>query len=250
MFKVMKTKGLVIFFGILTIGIFFNNPANAQTAATPEEMFQIPPMRVLIDSALRHSPLLKTKDLEIAVRDIEWRALRWEWADMIQPFAEYRYGTVDNYLVVNQNVVDAQQTQAHRFSIGGRINFTLFNAVNTKYKQKIAEKQIEIDAARRKEIEQLVTQEIIRLYTLVVTYREIVFLKSEHMQTQAINLAEAKLRYETGEVPIMELARITEIETKAKEEYQLAVKEFREATYLLQELVGGGDFTNWSIRKK
>ena len=231
-------------------GLLLSGYVHGQSMETADDAFQIPPLRMLIDSALVHSPLLKTKDLEIAVKDIEWKALKWEWTDFIQPFAEYRFGTVDNYFVVNQNVVDFQQNKAHRVSVGSRINFTLFDAVNSAYKQKIAAKQIEIDQARRLEIEQMIAEEVIRLYGMVITYEEIVYIQSDHMSLQALNLKEAKMLYESGEVPIMELARITEIESKSRENYQLAIKEFREAVYLLQELIGGGDFTTWTKSRK
>lgn len=197
---------------------------------------------MLIDSALQYSPLLKTKDIEIAIKEMEWRAQRWEWTDFVQPFAEYRYGTVDQW---GTSLI---QAEASRFSVGARINLTVFNALNTKFKLDLADKQIELDESRRKEIELLISQEVIRLWNMLMTYREIIALKSDHVETQALNLSEAKLQYQTGEVPIMELARITEIATKAKEELELAKKEFRESIFLLSELVGRGDITTWSAR--
>lgn len=236
--------------GLMAAMCLYPERGTCQSLTGADDQFRIPPMRMLIDSALVHSPVLKTKDIEVAIREMEMRALRWEWTNFIQPFAEYRYGTVDNYLVVNQNVVDAQQTQAHRFSIGGRINLTVFNAVENIYKQKIAGKQVEADAARRVELEKVVKEEVIRLYNMVVTYKDIVTLKSDHMSIQALNLSEAKMRYEAGEIPIMELARITEIESKSKEDFYMAIKEFRESVYLLQEMVGGGDFTTWTTYLK
>ncbi len=218
-------------------------PVNSKS----EESINIPPLRMLIDSAIQYSPLLRSKDIEITIKEMEWRAQRWEWTDFIQPFTEYRYGTIDNLIFAPTGaVLDDASSTAHRFNIGARINLTIFNAINYRSKLALADKRIELDQSRRKEIELLVTQEVIRLYTSLITSRDIAFIKSEYVETQAMNLAEAELRYKTGEVPIMEMARVAEIATKAKEDYELTKKEFREAMFLLFELVGKGDFTKWT----
>jgi outer membrane protein TolC len=251
MFKISIMKCQRIQFLVL-ISFFVSCSVWAQTnnqARTPEEMIYIPGVYRLIDSAMLHSPLLRTKDIEIEIKKLEWRAQRWEWTDFIQPFAEYRFGTVDNVVISPTGVpLDIQQSQAHRFNVGGRINLTIFNAINWREKMKQYESSIDLDSARRKEIESALAQEVIRLWNMAVTYRNILFLKSEHKATQESNLKEAQLKYETGEVPIMELARITEIATKAQEEYELARKELIEAVFLLSELVGRQEITSWERR--
>ena len=237
-------------FSFLALAFLITNFSFGQIATgarTSAELLHIPNLYTLIDSAMVHSPLLKTKDIEIAIKELEWRAQRWEWTDYIQPFSEYRFGTVDNYVFSQTGVpIDIQQTQANRFNIGARINLTVFNAINWRYKIKQYDMAIELDEARRKEIEQAIAQEVIRLRNTLVTFRDILFLKSNHMVTQKANLQDAQLQYEAGEVPIMELARITEIATTAEEEYILANKELREALFLLIELVGRDDFTAWN----
>ena len=219
------------------------------TEDTSEGMIRIPPLQMLIDSAKQYSPLLKTKDIEITIREMEWRAQRWEWTDFIQPFTEYRYGTVDNYILGQQpgTVLQFQQTAAHRFNAGARINLTIFKAINSRSKLKLAEKRIELDYARRDEIDLLISKEVVRLWNMLKTYQNIIALKADLRVTQAWNLAAAKLLYESGEVPIMELARITEIASKADENHELAIKEFREAFFLLSELVGKSDIFTWSL---
>jgi len=230
-------------------GLHVNAQNFGLAGSTAEEMISIPPLRMLIDSAKQYSPLLKTKDIEIAIKEIQWRVQRWEWADYIRPFTEYRYGSIDNYLLVGGSLLPGPQSIASRFSIGAQINLTIFDAINYRSKLKLADKQIELDLARREEIELLITQEIINLYSQLITYRKIIFIKSDHMITQALNLDEAQLRYESGEVPIVELARIREIATKSEEGFELAKMEFRRAILLLSELVGqGDDITTWIIK--
>lgn len=217
--------------------------------STSDDLITIPPLQMLIDSAKQHSPLLRTKDIEITIREMEWRAQRWEWTDFIQPFTEYRYGTVDNYVLGQQagTVLEFQQTAAHRFNIGARINLTVFKAINSRSKLKLADKRIELDYARKEEIELLIAKEVVALWNSLKTYQIIVGLKADLRVTQAWNLSAAKLLYEKGEVPIMELARITEIASKADENHELAIKEFREAFFLLSELVGKRDIFTWSV---
>jgi len=221
---------------------------SAFTENTEDDVFSIPPLQMLIDSALIYSPLLKTRDVEIAISEMQRRAIRWEWADYFETFSEYRYGTVDNVVFSQSGIpIDIRQTQANRFNLGARINLTIFDAINYRNKLKLADKQIELDKARKKEVEQLVSQEVIKLWNMLMTYRTIFILKSKLVITQDVNLKEAELRYKSGEVSIVELARITEIYSKASEGLELTKKELRVALHLLIELVGNGDITTWDI---
>ncbi|MEA1875441.1 MAG: TolC family protein [Bacteroidota bacterium] len=213
-----------------------------------DDFFIIPPLQMLIDSALQYSPLLKTKDIEVTIRQMERRAAVWAWADYIEPFSEFRYGTVDNVVFSQSGLpLDMNQTQASRFNVGARIRLSIFDAITFGNELKIANMRIELDAARRKEIEQLISQEVIRLWNMLKTYRTIFILKSELVVTQDNNLKDAELRYNSGEVPIVELARITEIASKAREGLELTKKELREALHLLIDLVGNGDITTWEV---
>lgn len=215
--------------------------------SSSEDMISIPPLQMLIDSAKHYSPLLRTKDIEITIREMEWRAQRWEWTDFIRPFTEYRFGSIDNYELVGGTFIGGSPTLAHRFNLGLQFNLTIFDAINRRSKLNLADKRIELDYARREEIELLISKEVVRLWNMLKTYQKLISLKADLRVTQAWNLAAAKLLYESGEVPIMELARITEIASKADENHELAIKEFREAFFLLSELVGKKDIFTWSL---
>lgn len=241
----MKKKATILYLLFLISGSFLFAQNSGIGARSAEEMINIPPLKMLIDSAKIHSPLLHTKDIEIAIKNLEYKLLRWEWADYIRPFTEYRYGSIDNYVLVGGNIIGGQQSVAHRFSLGAQVNLTIFDVIKYRKNLKITDKLVELDISRRMEIERLISQEVIRLWNILMTYREIWFIQNKSRETQILNEKEAKLKYRTGEVELVELARISEIATRARADYELARNEFRGALYLLIEIVGKEDITNW-----
>ncbi|MCD6345945.1 MAG: TolC family protein [Bacteroidales bacterium] len=206
----------------------------------------IPPLHMLIDSALTYSPLLKTKDIEKSIREWELKTAKIQWTDYFETFVEYRYGSVD-YVVLSPTGTSIQNdiSVTSRYHAGARINLTIFDLLNHRRNVAMARERVDLEDARAEEIKQLIRQEVIRLWGKLRTYKEIVGIKADHLQAQRININEARMRYEAGEVPIVEYARVKQIVSKANEEFVLAQQEYREALYLLSELVGRNDLSNW-----
>ncbi len=206
----------------------------------------IPPLGMLIDSAIVYSPLIRSKNIEIAIREWEVRTAKFQWADKIETFSEFRYGSVDNvFISPTGTAIDNDVSITSRYHVGARIDFTVFDVINHRHNVKIAKARVDLEEARIAEIQHLIKQEIIRLWVHITTYKEIMFIKTDHATAQQLNMEDAQRRYTTGEVEIVEYARVKQIADKAMEELQLAKKEYREALYLLGELVGRDDITDW-----
>jgi len=206
----------------------------------------IPPLRMLIDSAIVHSPLLKTKSIEIAIREWELKTAKFNWADKIETFSEYRYGSVDNvFIAASGNAINSDVSVTSRYHVGARINFTLFDVLDHRRQVQIAQERIDLEKARAQEIEQLIRQEVIRLYVHLSSYKEVIDIKADNAAAQLLNIEDAKRMYKTGEIEIVEYARVKQIADKAVEEFKLAKKEYQEALYLLNDLVGSDDINDW-----
>ncbi len=206
----------------------------------------IPPLGMLIDSALYYSPLLKTKEIDKTIREWELKVAKLQWSDYLETFTEFRYGSIDNVFIsptgtaINNNV-----SISSRYHIGARINFTIFDIISHKNVIRAGEARIALEDARADELRQLIRQEVIRLWNHLSTYKEIISISADHLEAQKLNINEARKRYLSGEVDIVEYARVKQISSKAHEELVLSKKEYREALYLLYELVGRDDLADW-----
>jgi outer membrane protein TolC len=172
----------------------------------------------------------------VGMRDWQTRSAKLDWTRYFQLFSEARFGAVD-YVVIGAGVNPATDN-TFRYNVGTRIQLNAFDIIDQKKKVRTAEAVLDFEKAKVEEAKRVIIDEVIKQYNQVITYREIVKIKSDNLQGQLANMEKMELKFATGDEDLMEYARIKEISTKAQEEFELAKKEFRVAYMLLENLVG------------
>ncbi|HBB91023.1 MAG TPA: hypothetical protein DC042_04745 [Bacteroidales bacterium] len=197
----------------------------------------LPSLNALIQTALENSPLIRQQEAMVDMRDWQTKSAKLDWTRYFQLFSEARYGAVD-YVVVGGIGTGQITDNTFRYNIGTRIQLNAFDFLDQKKKEKTAEAVLDFEKAKVEEAKRLIIDEVIKQYNQVITYKEIIRIKSDNLQGQLTNMEKMELKFATGDEDLMEFARIKEITTKAQEEFELAKKEFREAYMLLENLVG------------
>jgi len=209
----------------------------------------IPSLRILIDTALSTSPLLNQQDAMIRIREWELKSQKWDWSNYLEGFTELRYGSVDNvFISPTGSTIGTDISVGYRYNVGTRINMSLFDVTDFRRKVKLAREKVDFEIYKREEVEKFVASEVIKLYNALKTYKQLIPLKAEHATAQQLNLAEAKMLYEAGDVAIVEYARIKDFAAGAEEEVILAQKAFRDAYMLLGELIGVPDISSLAVK--
>ncbi len=196
----------------------------------------LPSLNALIQTALINSPLIRQQEAMVGMRDWQTRSAKLDWTRYFQLFSEARFGAVD-YVVIGAGVNPATDN-TFRYNVGTRIQLNAFDIIDQKKKVRTAEAVLDFEKAKVEEAKRVIIDEVIKQYNQVITYREIVKIKSDNLQGQLANMEKMELKFATGDEDLMEYARIKEISTKAQEEFELAKKEFRVAYMLLENLVG------------
>ncbi len=194
----------------------------------------LPSLNSLIQTALENSPLILQQEAMVDMRDWQTKSAKLDWTRYFQLFSEARYGAVDYVVLGTDKVTD----NTFRYNIGTRIQLNAFDILDQKKKEKTAEAVLDFEKAKVEDAKRLVIDEVIKQYNQVITYKEIVKIKSDNLQGQLANMEKMELKFATGDEDLMEFARIKEISSKAQEEFELAKKEFRVAYMLLENLVG------------
>lgn len=198
----------------------------------------IPPLGPLIDSALTHSPLLREQDALIKMREWQEKSSKDDWGRYIQFYSELRYGTVDILISNGASIGYGNKTNSTYYNFGARFQMSIFDLLDQKQKKGIASAQLDYEKIKREDLQRMITEDVIRLWNRLVSYKEIVIINQDHIAVQSGNIYFAEQQYKSGDIPLVEYSRIKEISTKAEQEYQLAKKEYREAYLLLESLVG------------
>jgi outer membrane protein TolC len=198
----------------------------------------LPSLNSLIQTALINSPLVKQQEAMVSMREWQKKSADLDWTKYLQLFSEARFGSFDYIYFTGTGGTQAEIPSTMRYNIGTRIQLNLFDALDQKKKTRAAESILDFEKAKVEESKRMVIDEVIKQYNQVITYREIVAIKSDNLQGQMANMEKMEQKFASGDEDLMEFARIKEIATKAQEEFELAKKEFRVAYMLLENLVG------------
>jgi len=199
---------------------------------------ELPSLNSLIQTALINSPLVKQQEAMVSMREWQKKSTDIDWTRYLQLFTEARFGSFDYIYFTGTGGTTAEIPSTMRYNVGTRIQLNLFDALDQKKKVKAAESILDFEKAKVEESKRLVIDEVIKQYNQVITYREIVAIKSDNLQGQMANMEKMEQKFASGDEDLVEYARIKEIATKAQEEFELAKKEFRVAYMLLENLVG------------
>jgi outer membrane protein TolC len=242
----LRTKLITM---VLVFGTTLWHPVFCQDQTSEFTDLQIPALGQLIESAMEHSPLLDEQDAMIKIREWQLKSSQNEWGRYILFFSEMRYGSIDIIVSNGGSISYGDKSNTTRYNIGTRLQLSIFDALDLKRKNQIAKEQIEFEKFKKTELERMIKDDVIRLWSKLVSYKEIVAINQDHIVAQNSNMFYAEQQYKAGDIPLIEYARIKEISTRADQEYQMAKKEFRE-TYLLLESLVGVKLTEMNLKSK
>jgi outer membrane protein TolC len=210
----------------------------AQNQQEGDTVLRIPPLGMLIEAGLAFSPLLDEQRALIKIREWQHKSARNEWGRYVMFFTEMRYGSIDILVSNGGTITYGDKSNSTRFNVGARFQVSMFDLLDLRRKNLIANEQVEFEKFKKAELERMIKDDVIRLWNKLVAYKEIAAINEDHVTAQKGNFFYAEQQFKAGDIALGEYVRIKEISIKADAEYQLAKKEFRETYLLLESLVG------------
>jgi len=232
---------------IVFCSCFLPGPATGQTADSVKNQqagnrFILPPLSVLLDSALKHNALVRFRELEIDAKTSNLKSYKNYWARNFGIQADTRYGTFDNF---STNTSEGQSPSAYattssqfNYGVGAYVKFPIYDLINRK--NQVNQATTELDMARsmaesqKDELRQLV----IRLYNDLLMKQKLLSIKSQNMADSRINKEMVDNEFKNGVIPISEYVRISEIVARTESDYESAKSDFTTAYMILEEVVG------------
>ncbi len=215
-----------------------------QPASVADPHIDIPPLAVLIDSALVHSPLLKKYDVNLSIKDITLDLQRMQWMDYLYVEGNTRYGVYDQ--VYFQGLYDQEelpvgfvnQREQTWYYAGVSLKLPLTTFIGQR--KRLQQTRIAFDMiAWEREV---AAEEIQK--AVIQAYYELLF-REESMKTffgiyQDLKIAyiDSNNRLQEQKIGFNDFAIISSTYGKAKNDYDLARSEFLTSLSLLRFMTG------------
>lgn len=234
--------------GIVSLICFvLSEPVNAQISDStvfPKEGIEavLPPLSVLIDSALNHNAYVQFRDLDIIVERCKLKASRIEWTRNLGLQANYGYGNLYYYSTVSTGGIEPPASVSNRSEIkySGAVYLSMpfYTIANRRNQIRLSKAEYEqaqwMSQHQRNETRQM----IIRQYNDVILKHRVFKIKSEFWETSRINMQMVEKEFLNGVIPLAEYSRLSDATSRSQTDYETSRIEFVTSFMILEEMVG------------
>ncbi|MBK8881864.1 MAG: TolC family protein [Bacteroidales bacterium] len=219
----------------------------AQKTVLPEDQSfdpasAFPPMRVMIDSAIKKNALVRYRDQEIDSKQYNLKTQQTSWTKNVGIQADTRYGTFDNFstnTAEGQNPsILATKTSQFNYGVGAYVKVPFYDIFN--HKNQINQAKTELSQAESMAEAQRdeVTRMVITQYNNLIMKQRLLTIKSINLESSKINMEMGEKEFKTGVINLSEYVRISDIVSRAESDYEAIRADFITAYMLLEELTG------------
>ncbi|MCX6266425.1 MAG: TolC family protein [Bacteroidetes bacterium] len=235
-------RSLVLLFWLLV-----QFPAHAQDNSMfdpvkDEISSNLPPLNVLLDSALSYNHYIHFRDLQLIVNKCKLQSSQVEWTRYIGMQANLGYGNFYSYSSSSSDGIQPINAAGNRSETkySGTLYLNMpFNAlVNRRNLVRLAKTEIE-QAESMAEVQRDETRQlVIRQYNDLILKQRLFRIKSKYRETARMSFQMVEQEFLNGVIPITEYARQSDAASRAETDYESARMDFLTSYMILEEIVG------------
>lgn len=203
---------------------------------------KLPPLSVLIDSAIANNANVRFKDLQLAINEYKLKSKRVEWTRNFGLQANTGYGNLYNYSSTTTGSIDPVPSATSRsqaqYNVSAYISLPFFTIADRRHQIKIAETEIEqaksMALVQRDEIHQ---QTIIQYNDLIVKQR-LFKIKAKNIETVKVNMQMVEKQFLNGVTPLTEYTRMLGDVARTEADFETSRMDFLTAYMILEVITG------------
>ncbi len=189
----------------------------------------LPPLSLLIDSALAHSPEMMNYDANIRAREYEVALEEKAWWSSLEVGGQFNYGTFGNQIL--DNIALGQQ-----FSFLVKMPFSTWVGRSERINK--AKSFLDADFANREAARRQVANNVVALYnTLLVVRRKLVII-GEGKEMGALIKESAEMSFRKGDFTLDQLNITMDFWVRQTTAYEDLRAEFATTYFALEQIVG------------
>lgn len=201
---------------------------------------QLPPLSQVIDGAVANNAL---RQYYMSRKEEERRLMKSigrEWMRYLKFEAQYRYGNLGLSSLIEDQVslpIYSNQVQSG-FQVGVNLQLPLLELWDLNNRLKRAKIKMNQSDHEMKRAEEEITEKVITDYNIALMQLEVLAIKAELLDVQNAQIIMSESNFLSGRLSISELARLKELQVKAKVDYENTKSAARTAIQVLEYLSG------------
>ncbi|MBX7182276.1 MAG: TolC family protein [Bacteroidia bacterium] len=247
----MKPTSAVTIFLLLLFNFKFSFSQSSGLDSLSKSEITIPPLEVILDSALKHNAAVKFRVLDILAKNANLRSEKNYWMRNLGIQADSRYGTFDNYSLSNNTqstTISNSTSQQMNYGVGLYLKFPIVDLIDRKNQINRAKAELEQSKQMAENQKTELTQLIIRLYEDLLLKQRLLSIQSSAIGNARVNQEMIETEFRNGIITVTEYVRVSDIVTRVESDYEKAKSEFSSAKQVLEE-IAGFSFLNYQIKK-
>jgi outer membrane protein TolC len=250
-----KISGLILLLFLFPLGLIAQNirvsNEDVFNPLTDDITKKIPPLDVLIDSALINSHRLKYWDKEIKITEYELKSAKRDWAKSLYVTGEVKNGAWTSLVYVQDefgnSVGTLGTTNQGRYSIGLGLRLPLLDLYDRGNKIKLNKMRVESKIEKMLEDRQSIRANVINLYNEVIIQQNMLKLDIDNIEFSKLTAEMADKEFQNGKISLADLSRVRDNLARARYRFVDSQTGFINAYVMLQELTGikFNELNNW-----
>lgn len=214
--------------------------ANGQADSSLLEI-RLPPLHLLIETAIKNSSEIKLQESIVRRDKASVKDKKKSWSKNL--YADLGYAYTNNLSVTNLNsgggnIESVALINGGSYRAGITLKMSLYDFIGSKYVTRMAIHTQKASENLLLTVERKVTWNITKLYKDLLLSKTLLRIKSEKMQTLALQKQLAEKEFTQGHIKIDELGRLTELSSNAVQDFERGKNDYEKAYMKLELSVG------------
>ncbi len=203
---------------------------------------KLPPLEILIDSAVKHAPSVRIIDAEISIMRYNLKDAKIDWTKNFAIQGQFTTGNTYQFYT-NQSVGNnpsefATDSYEYYYNFGAFVRIPINELLNHKSKINIAKREIEKNLLFKEEKAMSIRKEVIMVYQDLLMRQELLKIRNEAQLTSRMQVQLAEIEFTNGTLSLAEYSKVIDYNTKNLCENREETFLFYKQYLILEELVG------------
>lgn len=212
----------------LSVSQFCFSQADTTKADHADLAKYLPPLSMLLDSAIANSPRLAHYGSIVESFEYNVSLKKMNWTNHVQIAGQYNYGDIGSA----PNAVFLGKQLSVGFAV------PLGSIANRKNEVKMAVSQLRAEENTYEHIKLEVQEEVIETYNGLLLFQRLIGIQAEAMQSAELAMEMAEERFRRGELSMDQLGTYIELQAKYKTAYETMRTSFNNSYNKLERIVG------------
>lgn len=203
---------------------------------------KLPPLEVLIDSAIVNAPKIRMEEAEISLARYRLIEAKKTWTSNFGVQSSFNYGNRYQFSTSEtaggfptEFITTGNQTY---LSVGVYLKMPLFAIINRGNAINLSKRDIETHMIKREQMVRETKQAVIFTYQNLLLHQDLLKVKNEAQVTSSIQVKMAEKEFLNGKISISELARLTQNHSTNVYNFKKDRALFYRQYLILEQLVG------------